>query len=180
MIMFLSIILIVNRIFIIGTIKWWLALCFSIWCFIGLFMSHCHFSLRLIFQVVWICTFLFALVSMIFSSGPPFFTLFISFYYISNDSIFNCCSSAMSYRVCNLIKKFVSCLEISLFCWHYIESAFIILLTLIYIFSFLQYHRDIKLNLGPRKLKINSFSICHWNLSSSAAHNFCKLTQLIA
>ena len=113
MIMFLSIILIVNRIFIIGTIKWWLALCFSIWCFIGLFMSHCHFLLRLIFQVVWICTLLFALVSMIFSSGPPFFTLFISFYYISNDSIFNCCSSAMSYRVCNLIKNFVSCFFVS-------------------------------------------------------------------
>ena len=86
----------------------------------------------------------------------------------------------MSYRVCNLIKNFVSCFEIWFFCWHYIESAFIIFLPLIYIFSFLQYHRDIKLNPGPRKLKINSFSICHWNLSSLAAHNFSKHTQLIA
>ena len=95
--------------------------------------------------------------------------------------IFNCHSSTMSYRVCNLIKNFVSCFEILLFCWHYFESAFIILLTLIYIYnSFLQCHGDIELNPGPKKLKINSFSICHWNLNSSAAHNFSKLTQLIA
>ena len=37
-----------------------------------------------------------------------------------------------------------------------------------------------ELNSGPRKLKINSFPICHWNLNSLAAHNFSKLTQLIA
>ena len=67
-----------------------------------------------------------------------------------------------------------------LFCWHYVESAFIILLTLICIHIFLQCHGDIKLNPGPRKLKINSFSICHWNLNSLTAHNFSKLTQLIA
>ena len=86
----------------------------------------------------------------------------------------------MSYRVCNLIKSFVSCFQILLFCWHYFESAFIILFTLIYIHCFLQWHGDIELNPGPRKLKINSFSICHWNLNSLAAHNFSKLTQLIA
>ena len=86
----------------------------------------------------------------------------------------------MPYYVCSSIKDFVSCFEILLFSWHYFESAFIILLTLIYIYSFLQYHGDIELNPGPRKLKINSFSICHWNLNSSAAYNFSKLTQLIA
>ena len=94
--------------------------------------------------------------------------------------IFNCHSLSMSYRVCNLIKKFVSCFEILLFCWHYFESVFIILLILIYVYSFLQCHGGIELNPGPRKLKINSFSICHWNLSSLAAHKFSKLTQLIA
>ena len=94
--------------------------------------------------------------------------------------IFNCRSSAMSYRVCNLIKKFFSCFEILFFCRHYFESAFIILLTLIYIYSFLQCHGDIELNPGSRKLKINFFSICHCNLSSLPAHNFSKLTQLIA
>ena len=94
--------------------------------------------------------------------------------------IFNSRSSARSYLVCNLIKNFVPCFEILLFCWRYFQSAFIILLTLIYIHIFLQCHRDIELNQGPRKLKINSFSICHWNLNSLAAHNFSKLTQLIA
>ena len=94
--------------------------------------------------------------------------------------IFNCHSSAMSYRVCNLIKKFVSCFEILLFCWHYFESVFIILLTLIYVCSFLQCHGGNELNPGPIKLKINSFSICHWNLSSLATHKFSKPTQLIA
>ena len=68
--------------------------------------------------------------------------------------IFNCRSSAMSYLPCNLIKNFVPCSEILIFCW----SSFITLLTLIYIYSFLQCHGDIELNAGPRKLKINSFS----------------------
>ena len=94
--------------------------------------------------------------------------------------IFNCRSSERSYCVCNLIKNFISCFEILLFCWHYFESAFIILLTLIYLYISLQCHGDIELNQGPRKLKINSFSIFHWNLNSLAAHNFSKLTQLIA
>ena len=93
--------------------------------------------------------------------------------------IFNCCSSARSYRGCNQIKNFVSCFEILLFCWHYFENAFTVLLTLIYIHIFLQCHRDADLNPGPKKLKINSFSICHWNLNSLAAHNFSKFTQLI-
>ena len=94
--------------------------------------------------------------------------------------IFNCPCSAMSYRVCNLIKNFVSFFEILLFGWHYFESAFNILLSLIYNYSFLQCHGDIELNPGPRKLKTNSFSICHWNLNSLATYNFSKLTQLIA
>ena len=39
---------------------------------------------------------------------------------------------------------------------------------------------DIEPNAGPRKLKQNSLSICHWNLNSLSAHNFAKLTQLKA
>ena len=31
------------------------------------------------------CTFLSELLSMIFSNGPPFLTLFVSFHYISDD-----------------------------------------------------------------------------------------------
>ena len=54
------------------------------------------------------------------------------------------------------------------------------LLTLLYIFSFLLCNGDIEPNPGPKKLKQNSQSICHWNLNSLSAHNFAKLTQLKA
>ena len=64
--------------------------------------------------------------------------------------------------------------------FYWLIQVTFIFLTLIYIYSFLQCHRDIDINPGPRKLKINSFSICHWNLNSLAAHNFSKLTQIKA
>ena len=51
---------------------------------------------------------------------------------------------------------------------------------MIYIYIFLQCYGDIELNPCPRKIKINSLSICHWNLNSLTTHNFSKLTQLIA
>ena len=54
------------------------------------------------------------------------------------------------------------------------------MLTLLYIFILLKSHGDIELNPGLRKLKTNSFSVCHWNLNSLCAHNFSKLTQLKA
>ena len=98
-------------------------------------------------------------------------------------SSFNCRSSAMSCHVCNLTKNFASMFEVLLLCWHYFESAFIFLLTLVYMFIILQYHGDIELNPGPRKLKTITFSNCHWNLNSLSAHNFysfSKLTQLKA
>ena len=41
-------------------------------------------------------------------------------------------------------------------------------------------HGDIEINPGPKKLKKNSLSVCHWNLNSLSAHNFSKLTQLKA
>ena len=52
------------------------------------------------------------------------------------------------------------------------------LLTFLYIFCFLHCHSDTELNSGPKKLKENLFSICHWNLNCITAHNFSKLTQL--
>ena len=95
-------------------------------------------------------------------------------------SIFNCRSSAMSRHVCNLTKNFVSMFEVLLLCWHYFESAFIFLLTLVYMFIILQCHGDIEPNPGPRKPKTNNFSVCHWNLNSLSAHSVSKLTQLKA
>ena len=71
--------------------------------------------------------------------------------------IFNCRSSAMSCHVCNLTKNVVFMFEVLLLCWHYFESAFIFLLTLVYIFIILQCHGDIEPNPGPRKLKTNYF-----------------------
>ena len=35
---------------------------------------------------------------------------------------------------------------------------------------------DIESNPGPRPNSGQSFSICHWNLSSIAAHNFSKIS----
>ena len=93
--------------------------------------------------------------------------------------MFNCRFSGISKKV-NLNKNFATVLEIIFFCYHYFESAYIFLLTLLYIFTFLCYHGDIELNPGPRKLNVNKLSVCHWNLNSLTAHNFSKLTQLKA
>ena len=49
-----------------------------------------------------------------------------------------------------------------------------------YIFVLLRRHVDIELYPGPRKSKGNTVSVCHWNLNSITAHNFSKLTKLIA
>ena len=68
--------------------------------------------------------------------------------------------------------------DVLLYCWHYFESAFIFLLTLVCIFIILQCHGDIESNPGPRKLKTNLYSVCHWNLNSLPAHNISKLAQL--
>ena len=92
---------------------------------------------------------------------------------------FNCCFIGLS-KTCNLSKNVTTVFEIVLLFYHYFESAYIFLLTFLYIFSFLYCHGDIELNSGPRKLKENIFSICHWNLNSITAHNFSKLTQLKA
>ena len=86
----------------------------------------------------------------------------------------------MSCHICNLTKNFVSVLNVLLLCFYYFESAFIFLLTLVYMFIILQCHEGIEPNLGPRNLKANNFSVCHWNLDSLSAHSFSKLTQIKA
>ena len=92
---------------------------------------------------------------------------------------FNCCYVRIS-KISNLSKNITTVLEMVLLCYHYFESAYIFLLTFLYIFSFLYCHGDIELNPGPRKSKGNTLSMCHWNLNSIPAHNFSKLTQLKA
>ena len=83
-------------------------------------------------------------------------------------------------KTCNLSKNVTTVLEIVLLCYHYFESAYIFLLTFVYIFSFLHCHGDIELNPGLRKSKESTLSICNSNLNSVTAHNFSKLTQLKA
>ena len=93
--------------------------------------------------------------------------------------IFNCCFVGLS-KACNLSKNVTNVFEMVLLFYNYFETAYIFLLAFLYIFSFLNCHGDIELNPGPRKLKENNLSICHWNLNSITAHNFSKLTQLKA
>ena len=82
--------------------------------------------------------------------------------------IFNCRISVMS-KICesHLVNNFTCLIESLLLFYHYFESAYIVLFTLLYIFPLLQCHGDIELNPGPQKLlNNNSLSICHWNLNS--------------
>ena len=93
--------------------------------------------------------------------------------------IFNCRFLGIS-KSCNLSRNFTTVFETVLLCCHYFENAYIFLLSFLYISCFLLFHGDIESNLGPGKLKENTFSICHWNRNSITAHNFSKLTQLEA
>ena len=95
--------------------------------------------------------------------------------------IFNCQGGTIpKNHLCNLSKNLIRLFEILLVCWQYFEYAFIFLLTLTYIFLFLQCHGDIEVNSGPQKLKPKSLLVCHWNLNSLSDHNFSKFTQLKA
>ena len=60
------------------------------------------------------------------------------------------------------------------------KGLYITIITLLFIFALLLCNVDIEINPGPKKLKKNSVSVCHWNLNSLSAHNFSKLTQLKA
>ena len=76
--------------------------------------------------------------------------------------------------------KFISLIESLLLSYHYFESAFIFLSTLLYLFVLLQCHGDIEPNPGLKNLKTKLISVCHWNLNSLTAHKYSKLTQLKA
>ena len=83
----------------------------------------------------------------------------------------------MSNQVNNLTKNFISMFEMLLFCRYYFESAFIYLLILLYLFTFLSRHGDIEMNPRPRKERkkiLSQFAI------GILTHNFSKLTQLKA
>ena len=43
---------------------------------------------------------------------------------------------------------------------------YIVIITFPYIFVLLLCHGDIEPNPGPKKLKKNSLSVCHWNINS--------------
>ena len=64
--------------------------------------------------------------------------------------------------------------------YHDVGGVYITIITLLFVFALLLCHGDIEINPGPKKLKKNSLSVCHWNLNSLSAHNFSKLTQLKA
>ena len=91
--------------------------------------------------------------------------------------IFNRRFSGLS-KNCNLRRNITTVFVTVLLCYDYFESAYIFLLTFLYISCFLLCHGDIELNPCPWKLKENTFSICYWNLNSITTHNFTKLTQL--
>ena len=93
--------------------------------------------------------------------------------------IFNGRISVMSKNCeSHLVNNFTSLIESSLLFYHYFESAYIYLFTLLYMFALLRCHGDIELNPGPKKLRNKSLSVCHWNLDILTAHNYSKLTQL--
>ena len=70
--------------------------------------------------------------------------------------------------------------ETLLLFFHYVKGVYFTIITLLFIFALLLCHGDIETNLGPKKLKKPSLSVCHWNLNSLSAHSFSKLTQLKA
>ena len=79
-----------------------------------------------------------------------------------------------------MTKNFGSLFESLFLCFDYFKSTLLFLLTFLHISVLLRRHGDIELNPGPRKSKVNTVSVCHWNLNSITAHNFSKLTQLKA
>ena len=71
-------------------------------------------------------------------------------------------------------------LENLLLFYRYLERVYVTIITFLYIFVLFLCHGDIEPNSGPKKLKNDFISVCHWNLNSLSAHNFSKLTQLKA
>ena len=73
----------------------------------------------------------------------------------------NGCKHKKIIFIWTLVSTFVSC---NLLRWLYI---FLITLS-----------RDVELNPGPKRKVAQTLSICHWNLNSICAHNFCKVVSL--
>ena len=71
-----------------------------------------------------------------------------------------------------VVNNFICLIESWLLLYHCFESAYIFLLTLLYLL--------IELNPGPKKLENKLLSVCHWNRNSLTTHNYSKLTQLKA
>ena len=79
--------------------------------------------------------------------------------------IFDCwISGTLTNNRYNLIRKFVSMLKNLLLCYHCLEATII---TLLYIFVLLLFHGDIEPKPGPKNLKKNCLSVCHWKLICS-------------
>ena len=116
--------------------------------------------------------------SLHYLEGPILFLMTVSLIqWRAVMGIFNWRFLGLS-KNCNLSRNFTTVFETVLLYYHYFETEYIFLLTFLYISCFLLCHGDIELNSGPRKLKENTFSICHWNLNSITAHNFSQNAQL--
>ena len=61
----------------------------------------------------------------------------------------------------NHIRNFVSIPENLLLFYHYLEEVYITIITFLYNFVLLLCHGYLERNLGPKKLKKNSLSVCH-------------------
>ena len=83
--------------------------------------------------------------------------------------------TSTKYRY-NLIREFVSMLEILLLFYHYLEGVYITSITILYIFVLFLCHGDTEPNPGSNQLQ-KSPSVCYWNLISLSVHNFLKLTR---
>ena len=75
-----------------------------------------------------------------------------------------------------LNKYFIKCCT----CPHVLMFFCTLLLLLFKSMILLLLSGDIETNLGPYPGYFSSFSFCHWNLNSSAAHNFMKMSLLQA
>ena len=75
-----------------------------------------------------------------------------------------------------LNKYFIKCCT----CPHVLMFFCTLLLLLFISMILLLLSGDIETNLGPYPGYLSSFSFCHWNLNSSAAHNFIKMSLLQA
>ena len=118
------------------------------------------------------------IVLLRYLQNVPIFSLFIRSYYIPMTvslvqwraviGAFNCQILVM-FKNCEnyLVNNFISLIETLLLLYHYFESAYKFLFTLLYLFVALQCHGDIELNSGPKNLKNKLLSVCHSKLMTT-------------